>query len=123
MIPSFTQICQCHYRTMTQPAVPSQFLTLHACNQYVQIDRTMRPSLFCDVTQSRIVISLRCFGTTYRSSLQGSSFDLDLTGRHPHSFFGTTHITVRRLAFLNDLGHGCSKALLANTGTMHPTEP
>ena len=111
---------------MTQPAAASQFLTLRACNQYVQIDRTMRPSLFCDITQSRLVISLTRFGTTYRSYLQGSSspsFDLDLTGRQPHSFFGTTHITVQRLAFLNDLGHGFSKALLANTGTMHPTEP
>jgi hypothetical protein len=33
----------------------------------------MRHSLFWDVTTSRLVVIYRCFGTTYRSHLQGSS--------------------------------------------------
>jgi hypothetical protein len=64
--------CQCHYRPITQLAVTSQFLTLRACNQYVQIYRTMTPSLFCDVMQSRLVISCRRFEITYRSPVKKS---------------------------------------------------
>jgi hypothetical protein len=33
----------------------------------------MISSLFCDVTQRRLVVSHRSFGTTYRSHIQGSS--------------------------------------------------
>jgi len=31
-----------------------------------------KPSLFWDVTQRRLVIIYRCFGTTYKSNLQRS---------------------------------------------------
>ena len=39
----------------------------------------MRPSFFCDLTQSRLVDSYRRFGTVYMSSFQGSSIPDCLT--------------------------------------------
>ena len=35
--------------------------------------RKLRPSLFCNVTQWRLIVSYRSFGTTQPSRLQGSS--------------------------------------------------
>ena len=44
-----------------------------ACNGIKMQCIKMRPSLFCDFTQRRLVVSYRRFGTTHRSHLQGSS--------------------------------------------------
>jgi hypothetical protein len=36
------------------------------------VKTVLRSALFCDITQRRVVIVYRWFGTTYRSHLQGS---------------------------------------------------
>jgi len=40
----------------------------------------LRPSLFCDVTQRRLVVTYRCFGTACRFHLQGPSSQRNIFG-------------------------------------------